>query len=76
MSTDGNKVRPGKKRRTAGSDGMIVDSKVVSLGRDVQAKIGQHLRTMYDEVVKQGVPDHFNELLRKLDNTDEPEKSR
>jgi pyoverdine/dityrosine biosynthesis protein Dit1 len=75
MATDGNKTRPGKKRTTA-SDGRIVDSKVVRLGRDVQAKIGQHLRTMYDEVVKQGVPDHLNEMLRKLDNSDESEKSR
>jgi hypothetical protein len=31
---------------------------------------------MYDEVVKQGVPDQFSALLRKLDNSDEPEKSR
>ena len=53
-----------------------MDSKVVRLGRDVQAKIGQHLRTMYDEVVKQGVPDQFSELLRQLDGTDESEKSR
>ena len=74
MATDGNKTRPGKKRTTA-SDGKIVDSKVVRLGRDVQAKIGQHLRTMYDEVVKQGVPDQFSELLRKLDNSDETKKS-
>ena len=43
---------------------------VVSLGRDIQVKIGQHLRTMYDEVVKQGVPDHLSELLQKLDDTD------
>jgi hypothetical protein len=73
MATDGNKTRPGKKRTTT-SDGKIVDSKVVRLGRDVQAKIGQHLRSMYDEVVKQGVPDHLSDLLRKLD--DESEKSR
>jgi len=75
MATDGNKTRPGKKRTTV-SDGKLVDSKVVRLGRDVQAKIGQHLRTMYDEVVKQGVPDHLSELLRKLDGTDESEKTR
>jgi aromatic ring-cleaving dioxygenase len=75
MATDGNKTRPGRKRTTTISDGRIVDSKVVRLGRDVQAKIGQHLRTMYDEVVKQGVPDQFNELLRKLDN-DESDKGR
>ena len=45
------------------------DGKIVSLGRDVQVKIGQHLRTMYDEVVKQGVPDHLSDLLQKLDQT-------
>jgi hypothetical protein len=47
----------------------MADGKIVSLGRDVQVKIGQHLRTMYDEVVKQGVPDHLNDLLQKLDQS-------
>jgi hypothetical protein len=61
MATDGNN-RPGRKSNNDMSDG-----KIVSLGRDVQVKIGQHLRTMYDEVVKQGVPDHLNDLLGKLD---------
>ncbi|MGE0340258.1 MAG: NepR family anti-sigma factor [Xanthobacteraceae bacterium] len=37
------------------------------LDRQVQAKIGQQLRSMYDEVVDQGVPDRFVELLKKLD---------
>ena len=37
------------------------------LGREVQTKIGQQLRAMYDDVVKQGVPDRFNELLQQLD---------
>lgn len=37
------------------------------LDRQVQAKIGQQLRAMYDEVVDQGVPDRFAELLKKLD---------
>ena len=73
MATDGNKTRPGKKRTTV-SDSKIVDSKVVRLGRDVQVKIGQHLRTMYDEVVKQGVPDQFSDLLSKLDSAEEPKK--
>lgn len=41
----------------------------MSLGRDVQFKIGQHLRTMYDEVVKQGVPEQFNDLLQRLDDS-------
>ena len=33
------------------------------LGRDVQNKIGQQLRAMYDEVVNDGVPDRFVEQL-------------
>ena len=37
------------------------------LGRDVQNKIGQQLRAMYDDVVNDGVPDRFVEMLRKLD---------
>lgn len=37
------------------------------LGRDVQSKIGQQLRSMYDNVVSEGVPDRFNEMLRQLD---------
>ena len=37
------------------------------LGRDVQSKIGQQLRAMYDNVVNEGVPDRFNEMLRQLD---------
>ena len=41
------------------------------LGRDIQTKIGQQLRAMYDDVVGQGVPDRFTELLRRLDEQDD-----
>jgi len=46
------------------------------LGRDVQNKIGQQLRAMYDDVVNAGVPDRFVDMLRKLDEpkNGEPEK--
>jgi hypothetical protein len=40
------------------------------LGREVQTKIGQQLRAMYDDVVKQGVPDRFTDLLQQLDKGD------
>jgi len=53
----------------------IQDEKVVSLGRDIQFKIGQHLRTMYDEVVKQGVPNQFSDLLHQLEESSKPEPS-
>jgi hypothetical protein len=43
------------------------------LGRDIQAKIGQQLRALYDEVVNQGVPDRFSELLNRLDKPDDKE---
>jgi hypothetical protein len=60
-------TKDGKPAGARPKDGHNVqDGKVVSLGRDIQFKIGQHLRTMYDEVVKQGVPDHFNDLLQQL----------
>jgi hypothetical protein len=42
-------------------------AKPAKLGRDVQARLGQQLRAMYDEVVNQGVPDRFTELLNRLD---------
>ncbi len=37
------------------------------LGRDVQNKLGQQLRTTYDDIVSEGVPDRFDKLLRRLD---------
>jgi hypothetical protein len=37
------------------------------LSRDVQRRIGQQLRAMYTDVVSEGVPDRFAELLRRLD---------
>jgi anti-sigma factor NepR-like protein len=42
-----------------------------SLGGDVRGKIGQQLRDMYDDVVAQGVPDRFVELLNRLDKQNE-----
>jgi hypothetical protein len=45
------------------------------LGRDVQNKIGQQLRAMYDDVVNAGVPDRFVDMLRKLDEHKKDEGS-
>jgi hypothetical protein len=44
----------------------------VRLGREVQARIGQQLRALYDEVVKEGVPDHITDLVRRLSEQDDP----
>jgi hypothetical protein len=43
----------------------------VRLGREVQARIGQQLRAMYDDVVSQGVPPHIAELVRRLSEQDD-----
>lgn len=37
------------------------------LDRDIQAKIGQHLREMHDDIVREGVPERFLALLSGLE---------
>jgi Anti-sigma factor NepR len=37
------------------------------LDPEIKAKIGQQLRTLYSDVVSQGVPDRFAAILRQLD---------
>jgi hypothetical protein len=37
------------------------------LNSEIQSRIGHQLRAMYDDVVRQGVPDRFAELIKKLD---------
>jgi hypothetical protein len=41
------------------------------LGREVQARIGQQLRAVYNDVVSQGVPPHLEELVRRLSNQEQ-----
>jgi len=42
------------------------------LNAEIQSRIGHQLRAMYDDVVRQGVPDRFAELIRKLDVPQNP----
>ncbi len=49
-------------------------AKPAKLGREVQARLGQQLRAMYDEVVNQGVPARFTELLNRLDGSGNKDK--
>ena len=48
-------------------------AKPEKLSREVQARLGQQLRSMYDDVVNQGVPDRFTDLLNRI-NGDKSEK--
>ncbi len=60
--------KPSLQRKSMGLHGP--ESKpVAKLGNDVKAKIGQQLRLMYDEIVDQGVPPRFVEILRSLDDS-------
>jgi hypothetical protein len=45
------------------------------LGREIQTKIGQQLRAMYDDVVQEGVPDRFADLLKQIDKQSDEGKS-
>jgi hypothetical protein len=42
------------------------------LNAEIQSRIGHQLRAMYDDVVRQGVPDRFADLIRKLDTPQDP----
>jgi hypothetical protein len=45
-----------------------------SLGRDIQAKLGQQLRAYYDGLIEP-TPDRFADLLRRLDKSVDKDKS-
>ncbi len=49
--------------------------KTGGLNAEIQARIGHQLRAMYDDVVKQGIPDRFADLLRQLDAPTTPSEA-
>jgi hypothetical protein len=58
-----------RKSAKSGSNMQLYDAtaKHAALNRQIQDRIGQQLRAMYNDVVAQGVPDRFTELLKQLD---------
>jgi hypothetical protein len=38
-----------------------------ALGPDIMAAIGRELRRTYSDIIAEGVPERFAEILRKLD---------
>lgn len=61
--------KPGqiKPMDSAATHNKKTDAKPAKLGREVQARLGQQLRAMYDDVVNQGVPDRFSDLINRID---------
>jgi len=44
------------------------------LNRDVQSKLGRTLQAYFDDVVEEGVPDRFKDLLRQFDERNGKDK--
>jgi hypothetical protein len=65
-----NKGKPSRQKTTMDLLGSE-STPMPKLGPDIKAKIGQQLRMMYGEVVNQGVPDRFVEILRGLDQSND-----
>jgi hypothetical protein len=42
----------------------------IRLGREAQARIGELLRSMYNTYVNQGVPEHLEDLVRRIGEQD------
>jgi Anti-sigma factor NepR len=55
-------------------EGLLSDPDT-KLDRAVQARIGDQLRAMYDDLMQQPIPDRFKDLLSRLDQErqEEPE---
>ena len=60
------KIQKLNTRGNVGQD-MKEAKKQGGLNAEIQSRIGHQLRAMYDDVVRQGVPDRFADLIRKLD---------
>jgi hypothetical protein len=45
------------------------------LDRETQGKIGEQLRRMHDDIVREGVPDRFADLIARLGSATDPTKT-
>ena len=69
---DGTKDRKSVGPPSAKS-GDRLDGNKPQLSSEIQGKIGQQLRKIYDDMVNQGVPDRFADLLSRLDKPNDGE---
>jgi hypothetical protein len=68
--TERKPVGQQKPMETAETRSRKATMKPAKLSREVQARLGQQLRSMYDDVVNQGVPDRFAALINRIDGDD------
>jgi len=67
QSARGNEMNKPKQAQQQ-SEIDLPESELIELRAAIKAKIGQQLRSMYGEVVNEGVPDRFAYILRGLDD--------
>lgn len=60
--------RPGPKPKANKSTSTSGQENVTTFGADIRSKIGTQLRAMYADVVKEGVPDRFADLIRQIES--------
>ncbi len=60
-------IQKGKRSAVALSRPSLSATDGPGLDRAVQARIGDNLRAMYDELLQQPVPDRFRDLLGQLE---------
>ncbi len=65
---------PGSETTMETRPNVMKKGKQAALGRDIQAKIGQQLRSYYETLIEPP-PQRFVELLRQLDKSDKKESS-
>jgi Anti-sigma factor NepR len=68
--TERKPVGQQKPMETAATRNCKSDAKPAKLSREVQARLGQQLRSLYDDVVNQGVPERFTELINRIDGNE------
>jgi Anti-sigma factor NepR len=72
--TERKPVEQPKPMETAETRNRKTSDKPAKLSREVQARLGQQLRSMYDDVVNQGVPDRFADLVNQINGDNKGEK--
>jgi hypothetical protein len=70
---EGMKDRKSAGPRTPTPGEPAAESNKPQLSPEIQGKIGQQLRKIYDDMVNQGVPDRFADLLDRLDKPNDSE---
>jgi hypothetical protein len=64
---DSQEAQPSQEKKHVSRENARRPQEKGQLSQDIQRRIGLQLRAMYADVVNEGVPDRFAELLQRLD---------